>query len=256
MFEGRRYHANPALGLEAKGMLHSLPNIVRKVTVETASRFDLCASFINQSQVKNFAEIGVWRGHFAEHILRCCPSIEQYYMVDPWQHLDDWNKPANVSDQEFEQIFSEALERTAFASDKRVIVRATTKQALAQLEGAELDAVYIDSNHTLRGITIDLISLYDRIKPHGFILGDDFVPSIWQHPERFEPTLVFPFAVYFAEAKGDQIFGLPFNQFLISKTLEPDAFQFHDMTGLYQETNLRKQFLNVPSKRNKAMLRR
>ena len=56
--------------------------------------------------MKNFAEIGVWRGEFAEHILRRCPSIEHYYMVDPWRHLDDWNKPANVSDPEFDQIFS------------------------------------------------------------------------------------------------------------------------------------------------------
>jgi len=236
-------------------MLHSLPNKVRTIAVEASSRFDLCASFINQSEVKNFAEIGVWRGEFAEHILRCCPSVERYYMVDPWQHLDDWNKPANVSDQEFEQIFSEAIERTAFAGDKRVIVRGTTIQALVKLERAELDAVYIDSNHTLKGITIDLISLYDKVTSDGFILGDDFVPSIWQHPERFEPTLVFPFAVYFAEAKGDQIFGLPFNQFLISKTPEPDAFQFHDLTGRYQETSLRKQFLRPPNKRNKPMPR-
>jgi hypothetical protein len=25
--------------------------------------------------------------------------------------------------------------------------------------------------------------------------------SIWQHPQQYEPTLVFPFAVYFAEAE-------------------------------------------------------
>jgi hypothetical protein len=237
-------------------MLHNLSERIRGGAAGASSRFDLCASFINQSKVKNFAEIGVWRGEFAEHILRYCPTIERYYMVDPWQHLDDWNKPANVSDQEFEQIFSEAIERTAFASDKRVILRGTTKQALVNLEKGELDAVYIDSNHTLKGITIDLISLYDKIKSDGLILGDDFVPSIWQHPDRFEPTLVFPFAVYFAEAKGDAIFGLPFNQFLISKSLEPDAFQFHDLTGRYQETSLRKQFLLSRNRRTKQELQR
>lgn len=236
-------------------MGHDLPNIIRRVALEAASRFDLCAGFINQCRVKNFAEIGVWRGHFAEHVLRSCPSIERYYMVDPWRHLENWNKPANVSDPEFEQVFSEAVERTAFASDKRVILRATTKQALAKLEAAELDAAYIDGNHTLRGIAIDLISLYDKIKPDGYILGDDFVPNIWQHAEKFEPTLVFPFAVYFAEAKGDRIFGLPFNQFLISKTLEPDAYQFHDLTGLYRETNLRKHLLSRPIRRNEPMPR-
>ena len=72
------------------------------------------------------------------------------------------------------------MDRTAFASDKRVVLRVTTKQALATLENAELDAVYIDGDHTLKGITIDLISLYDIIKSRGYILGDDFVPNIWR----------------------------------------------------------------------------
>lgn len=130
-------------------MPDSSSDIIRGVTVEASSRFDLWASFINKSQVKTFAEIGVWRGEFAEHILRYCPSIDRYYMIDPWRHLDDWNKPANVSDPEFDQIFTEAMERTAFASDKRVVLRGTTKQALATLKNAELDAVYIDSDHTL-----------------------------------------------------------------------------------------------------------
>ncbi len=237
-------------------MVNNLPEIVRGVAAEASSRFDLWASFINQSKVKNFAEIGVWRGEFAEHILSCCPSIERYYMVDPWRHLEDWNKPANVSDPEFDQIFSEAMERTAFASDKRVVLRATTKQALAILGNAELDAVYIDSDHTLRGITIDLVSLYDKIGSCGYLFGDDFVPNIWQHPDRFEPSLVFPFATYFAEEKGDAIFGLPFKQFLISKSPEADAFQFHDWTGCYQETSLRKQILTGPNKRFKNLLKR
>ena len=236
-------------------MPDSLTDDIRGVADEASSRFDLWANFINRVKVKNFAEIGVWRGEFAEHILRCCPSIDHYYMVDPWRHLDNWNKPANVSDPEFDQIYSEAMERTAFASHKRVVLRATTKQALPTLENAELDAVYIDSDHTLKGITIDLISLYDQIKARGYILGDDFVPSIWQHSDAFEPTLVFPLAIYFAEAKGDAIYGLPFKQFLISKSPEPDAFQFHDLTGIYQETSLRKQLLTGPKKRYKKTLR-
>lgn len=237
-------------------MPHNLSEKIRGIAATASSRFDLCASVINESKVTNFAEIGVWRGEFAEHILRDCPSIDRYYMVDPWRHLDDWNKPANVMDSEFEEIFSEAMDRTAFASDKRVVLRATTKQALAELHNAELGAVYIDSDHTLKGITVDLISVYDRIRPDGYILGDDFVPNIWQHSHKYEPTLVFPLAVYFAEAKGDAIYGLPFSQFLISKSLKPDAFQFHDLTGQYKETSLRKQFLTNPNRRAKQLLQR
>jgi hypothetical protein len=34
---------------------------------------------------------------------------------------------------------------------------------------------------------------------------------------NYEPTLVFPFALYFAEAKDHKIFALPYKQFLMIK---------------------------------------
>ena len=46
-------------------MLHNLSDKIRGVAAEASARFDLWASFINQSKVKSFAEIGVWRGEFA-----------------------------------------------------------------------------------------------------------------------------------------------------------------------------------------------
>jgi hypothetical protein len=50
------------------------------------------------------AEIGVWRGHFAKQMLERCPLIDKYYMIDPWVHLPDWNKPFNVDQGVFDAI--------------------------------------------------------------------------------------------------------------------------------------------------------
>jgi hypothetical protein len=86
-----------------------------------------------------------------------------------------------------------------------------------------------------------LIVSYDKVRLGGWIGGDDFSRTIWQHHTAFEPTLVFPFAVYFAEARGAPIYGLPFKQFAIQKTVEP-GFQFIDLTGQYGDTGLRSQF--------------
>jgi hypothetical protein len=224
-------------------MSETLTDRLGSLVAAASSHLDLWVNFINQTKVKNFAEIGVWRGEFAETILKNCPSIERYYLIDPWRHLDDWNKPANISDPEFDQIFEEAMARTEFAREKRIVVRATTKQAQSEIGDAALDAAYIDGDHTLKGITIDLVSIYDKVRPGGFIIGDDFTPSIWQHGEAFEPSMVFPLAVYFAEAKGDAVYGLPYFQFLIAKTTAADVFQFHDFSGRYQNTSLREQFL-------------
>lgn len=59
---------------------------------------------IHRLQAKDFLELGVRRAPFAEHVLRHCPTIERYYMLDPWRHLDDWNKPGNFDQSTFDNI--------------------------------------------------------------------------------------------------------------------------------------------------------
>jgi len=162
--------------------------------------------------VERMAELGVYRGEFASAILDKCGSVEKYYMIDPWRHLDDWNKPANRSNDDFEKFFAETKSKTEFAAEKRIILRGKTTEVINQIPDEELDFAYVDGDHTLKGISIDLIRLFPKIKTGGWIGGDDFCRSIWQHATAFEPTLVFPFAVYFAEAVGALIYALPYSQ--------------------------------------------
>ncbi len=63
--------------------------------------------------------------------------------------------------------------------------------------------------------------------------------SIWQHQPRFDPTLVFPFAVHFAEAMSAVIYALPYDQFLMRRSAT--GFRFIDLTGRYQKLSLLDQ---------------
>lgn len=180
----------------------------------------------------------MWKGAFAERILKECEQIEQYHMIDPWTTLPDWNKPLNVGPETFERAYEEAMQRTAFASNKIVVHRGRTKEVIQNIPES-LDFAYIDGDHTLRGISIDLINVLPKIREGGFIGGDDFASDPWQHPARFEPTLVFPFAVFFAEAMSLPVMALPFDQFLMQK--RPGAsFSFLDTTGKYRDNSLNK----------------
>jgi hypothetical protein len=208
------------------------------------SRIDLWQRFIEIGGVRHAAEIGVLRGDFAASILGQCQGIARYYMVDPWRSLEDWNKPANVSDDKFERFFAEAMEKTAPWESKRVVLQGTTVEVIDRIPDGSLDFVYIDGDHTLRGIAIDLINCHRKVRVGGWIAGDDFSRSIWQHPPSFEPTLVFPFAVYFAEAVGEPIYALPHDQFLIEKR-SGDGFEFHDLTGRYDDLSLRNQLVHA-----------
>jgi hypothetical protein len=59
------------------------------------------------------------------------------------------------------------------------------------------------------------------------------------HDVKFEPTVVCPFSVYFAEAMNMPITALEHGQFLIQKD-EGAGFCFSDPTGLYGDLSLNK----------------
>jgi hypothetical protein len=213
---------------------------IEKAALNATNRQELWAGIVNDSKGATIAEVGVFRGDFAQHILAQCDTVEKYYMIDPWSHLDDWNKPCNKTSDEFAKVKEEALRKTAFAAGKRVILQGKTTEVSCNLPDHGLDLAYIDGDHTLKGITIDLIRVFPKIRKGGVLGGDDFCSSVWQHESKFEPTLVFPLAVYFAEATGSVIYGLPFNQFAIIVDHSTNAtFDFRDLTHTYQSTSLR-----------------
>jgi len=124
---------------------------------KSRSRVEFWVQFIQSTGGQRMAEIGVYRGDFATDVLRHCECLTAYYMIDPWRHLSDWNKPANHDDAVLEEFFREAKTKTDFAAAKRVILRGKTTEVIEQIPDDELDFAYIDADHTLRGIAIDLI---------------------------------------------------------------------------------------------------
>lgn len=207
---------------------------------ETGDRLGFWSALSNRNRVETACEIGVFRGEFAAHFLKNVPSIKKYFMLDPWRNLDKWEKPANREDDEFQQIYLRAMKVTDDYSDVRVVLRGKTTEMIDEIEDGSLDFAYVDGDHTLRGVAIDLIKVFPKLKPGALLAGDDFVDSIFQHGEKFEPTLVFPFAVYFAEAVGCPMWGLPRNQFLIVKD-GLAGFSFTDLAGKYENTGLKTQ---------------
>jgi hypothetical protein len=205
----------------------------------STSRLDLWKQVLDFQQTKTMLEIGVWKGDFAEQILSVCKYIERYYMIDPWANLPDWNKPFNVAPEMFDEIYQEAMRKTEFAIGKIVTLRGRTKEVIDAIPDNSLDFAYIDGDHTLRGITIDLMKVLPKIKEGGIIGGDDFTNTPWQHDIQFEPTMVCPYSIYFAEAMDLPIMALPYNQFMIQK-YSTARFSFFDITGSYQDISLNK----------------
>lgn len=202
------------------------------------SREELWAGIVNDNDVRTVLEIGVWKGDFAAAILSRCPRVETYWMIDPWRRLERWNKPFNVDDGAFEEVRREAMAKTEGAGARRRILRGTTTEVIGGIPDGSVDCVYVDGDHTLRGITIDLLSAWAKVRAGGILGGDDFSATAWQHGPDFEPSLVNPFALYFAEAMGVPITLLPGGQFFLHK--DPAAgFRVDDRAGTGGDAGVR-----------------
>ena len=234
--------ATPA-GPDAVDLSGRQPDEVARILADCPSRDVMWTTFLTGVRARAVAEIGVFRGRFAQHLLDTCPGIERYYLIDPWRHLEDWNKPANRADDVFEGYYDEVLRRTAAHEARRVVLRGRTVEVIEQIADDELDFAYIDGDHTLRGIATDLVRAYPKVRPGGWIGGDDFAASIWQHGPDFEPTFVFPFAVYFAEAVGARLYALGSNQFLLQKPTarSTEAGDFVDLAGKHPDVTVLAQ---------------
>jgi len=74
--------------------VHGTTEITKNLVAKARSipnRLEKLSFLFNELFYKHGAEIGVWKGEMAKHVLGHVPSIEKYYLVDPWKHQVDWN---------------------------------------------------------------------------------------------------------------------------------------------------------------------
>lgn len=162
-------------------------------------RIEYWAEKINSRDYRRIVEVGVDRGDFADGILRRCPMVDSYLMVDPWRTLPDWNKPLAARDHE---AAWKAARQVKERHSPRVQMMQTTSAAALRWavvsDEPGWDLIYIDGDHSLHGIVIDL-GWFEHLRPHGTLGGDDAVEDYWHHGPDYEPTLVLPVVAAFAE---------------------------------------------------------
>ena len=82
----------PGTALRAEGGSWSDPGKMKALFESRGEdRLGLWIQLINemsQGRKLTIAEIGVWQGDFAYQVLKHCPNVEKYYLVDPWRHLE------------------------------------------------------------------------------------------------------------------------------------------------------------------------
>jgi predicted O-methyltransferase YrrM len=136
-------------------------------------RKELVANIV--SKIKNgvFVEIGTCTGAFADHILS---SSEEsiLYCIDPYVSYAEYAGDSTnneTGDAVYEQVSRKMKEKY---NDRIIFIRKFSSEAVTLLPD-QIDFLYIDDNHSYPYVLEDLNNYYPKIKPNGFIVGDDAV---------------------------------------------------------------------------------
>jgi uncharacterized Rossmann fold enzyme len=124
------------------------------------------------------AEVGVFAGDMSAALLRANPILH-LDMIDSWEgqgaayrgESGDWH--AGLSQTMQDEYQRKALDRTAFASERRMVVRERSTVAAQNLT-VPYDFVFLDADHSYEGCKADIAAWAPKIKPGGWLGGHDY----------------------------------------------------------------------------------
>ena len=134
-------------------------------------------------------EIGCWKGRFSNQILKHVHPSE-LHLIDPWKYENDKRYRFALyggragNQKRLDKIYAKVQERlrTHHKSQQIYVHRTTSDEACSLFEPGSLDWVYIDGNHLYKYVKRDLENYWSKLKPGGFLAGDDYgIQGWWDH---------------------------------------------------------------------------
>jgi hypothetical protein len=127
---------------------------------------------------KVIAEVGVALGYFSDQFMRICEP-DRFIAVDLFNlHTipELWGQPTK-------ELFSDgthgAFYRTRFADPigqgKVTVLEGDSVAALATLDDASLDIVYVDADHTYESVKRELAIIRRKVRDDGYVILNDYI---------------------------------------------------------------------------------
>ena len=128
-------------------------------------------------------EVGVDQGLFSKVLLSKGPK--KLYLVDAWQTVKGTDRTTGVKQSVHDEKCKSVMEM--FRDETRVvIIRSWSEEASLRFDNNSLDWVYIDARHDYEGVMSDLKAWEKKIKPTGFLWGDDYRTPDMKHKPRVD----------------------------------------------------------------------
>lgn len=134
--------------------------------------YKIIPEIINSKKYKVGAEIGVAHGGHSLTILETT-KVKKLYCIDPYKHQDNYNDPMNLSQKDFDQLFSKTQNRLKSHKKRVEFIRKFSAEASESVKDT-LDFIYIDGDHSYEGVKSDIENWYRKIRVGGTISGHDY----------------------------------------------------------------------------------
>lgn len=143
-------------------------------------RWCVIADLIKNKPHKIGAEIGGWKGHTTKRILELVPTIEKYYVIDPWELYVEYEKSLDPRGdfakmvKDMENVFNEFKKRVRPYKSKIEIMKMFSSEAVKNIPDESLDFIFIDGNHAYEYVKEDIVNWIPKVKMGGLISGHDY----------------------------------------------------------------------------------
>lgn len=118
-------------------------------------------------------EVGTFRGGFAVKSLRDWRG--HYYMLDTWSYRPEGDTDKNFrdDDENWDNLF-QCLAIAILHKPRVHLMQGYGEALVHEFKNESLDWVFIDAQHTHEALIRDLTLWYPKVRPGGFITGDDY----------------------------------------------------------------------------------
>ncbi len=145
---------------------------------------EVVVKLIQERNVKMFAEVGVYKCKTLRYVFSTCPSIIQYWAIDPWIKLSGLEHGrmgrASTTQESWDHGYYFACELMVKHKNLRVM-RQESEVAAAIFPDQFFDFVYVDALHDYDNCLKDIKVWLPKVKKGGIIGGDDYYEKPVRH---------------------------------------------------------------------------
>jgi len=131
----------------------------------------------NQLQTVQYAvEVGVWQGDYS-HTMVSKLQPQKFYGVDPYLCIEGYNDAPDAA-VFANQTNLDKLHATVAARysnwPNATLLRLTGTDAASLFDTAQLDLVYIDSDHSYNAVSAEISAWWAKVRNGGILCGHDY----------------------------------------------------------------------------------